>query len=73
MPLYRQETTEVLDLLRLVPSGHLWQFHDVTFGHNVPQYIVSGIKCLLAAVAAALVDLSPDEVHQFYLLIELKV
>lgn len=57
----------------MVPGRHVWQLHHMTFSHDVTEDIVSGFKLLLAAVAAALVDLPPDEVHQFDLLVEPQV
>lgn len=62
-----------LNLLRLVPGGHLWQFHHVTFSRDVTQGVRPAVEHPRAAVAAALMDLPPDEVHQFDLLIELEV
>lgn len=45
----------------------------MTFSHDVTEDVFSGVELFLAAVAAILVDLPPDEVHQFDLLIELKI
>ena len=64
---------QLLNSLRLVPRRHVRQLHHVTFSRDVPQDVLSGLERLLAAVAAALVDLTPDEVHQFDLLVEAQV
>lgn len=58
------------NLLRLVPGGRVGQHHHVTSGPDVGQDGVPGVKGLLAAVAAVLVDLPPDEVHQLDLVVE---
>lgn len=42
----------------------------MTLSHDVTQDVGSGLELLLAAVAAALMNLPPDEVHQFDLLVE---
>lgn len=63
----------MLNLLRLVPDRHVRQLHHMTFSHDVTEDVFSGVEFFLAAVAAILVDLPPDEVHQFDLLIELKI
>lgn len=63
----------LLNLLRLVPGGHVRQLHHVTFGRDVTEDVVPAVKLFLAAVAAALVYLPPDEVHQFHLLVEPEV
>lgn len=60
-------------LLWLVPGGRVGQLHDVGLPVKVLHQICFGVKILLAAVAAALVDLPPDEVHQLDLLIEPEV
>lgn len=59
-----------LNLLGLVPRRRVGQLHHVTFSHDVTHDGVPGAEALLAAVAAALVDLPADEVHQFDLLVE---
>lgn len=45
----------------------------MTFGLDVAEDVGSGVELFLAAVAATLVDLPPDEVHQFHLLVEPEV
>lgn len=65
--------TFLLNLLWLVPDGHLWQFHHMSFRHNVLQHVHSRVKLLLAAIATTLVDLPTNEVHQLDLLVESKV
>jgi len=45
----------------------------VTFDLQVVQDLGSGLKPLLAAVAAPLVQLTPDVVHQLHLLVEVEV
>lgn len=60
-------------LLRLIPGRRVRQRHGVTFNLHVPQHAVSGPEGLPAAVAASLVDLPPNEVHQFDLLVEVEV
>lgn len=61
---------QLLNLLWLVPARHVRQLHHVTFSLDVTEDVFSGGELLLAAVAAALVDLPPDEVHQLHLLVE---
>lgn len=61
------------NLLRLVPSRHVWQHHHVTFSLDVSEDAVPGVKLLLAAIAVVLVDLAPDEVHQLDLLVETQI
>lgn len=61
------------DLLRLVPGGRFWQHHHVTLGPEVGQDSVPGVQGQLAAIAAVLVDLPPDEVHHLDLLIEAQI
>lgn len=62
-----------MNLLWLVPGRHAWQLHHMTFGLDVTEDGGSGVEPFLAAVAATLVDLPPDEVHQFHLLVEPQV
>lgn len=45
----------------------------MTGRHDVFEDLGPAAKPLLAAVAAALVDLPPDEVDQFDLLVELQI
>jgi len=45
----------------------------MALSHDVMQDVSSTVKLLPAAVAAALVDLSSDEVNQLDLLVELEV
>lgn len=45
----------------------------MTLGPEVGQDSVPGVQGQLAAVAAVLVDLPPDEVHQLDLLIEAQI
>lgn len=49
------------------------RFHHVTFSRDVTQGVRPAVEHPRAAVAAALMDLPPDEVHQFDLLVELEV
>lgn len=59
-----------LDSLRLVPGGGVGQLHHVTRRLQVVQDVGWGGEAALAAVAAAVVDLPPDEVDQLHLLVE---
>lgn len=61
------------NLLRLVPGGRVRQHHHVTFGLDVGEDGVPAVKGPLAAVAAVLVDLPPDEVHQLDLVVEAQI
>lgn len=62
----------LLDSLRLVPCGSVGQLHHMIRRLQVVQDVGSGREAALAAVAAAVVDLPPDEVDQLYLLVEPK-
>ena len=45
----------------------------MTLGLDVGEDGVPGVEALLAAVAAVLVDLPPDEVHHLDLLVEAQI
>lgn len=62
-----------MDSLRLVPGGHVRQRHRVALELDVAEDGGSAVEAFLAAVAAALVDLPPDEVDQLHLLVEPEV
>lgn len=62
-----------MNSLRLVPGGHVRQRHHVAFALDVAEDGGAGVEAFLAAVAAALVDLPPDEVDQLHLLVEPEV
>lgn len=62
-----------MNSLRLVPGRHVRQLHHVTLSLDVTEDVGSGGKFFLAAVAATLVDLPPDEVDQLHLLVKPEV
>lgn len=51
----------------------LWKLHHMTGFLQVLQHFLFGVKLPLAAMTAALVQLTPDVVHQFDLLVKLQV
>lgn len=58
--------------LWLIPRLHLGKERCVfSFRHVSPQ-VCFGLKPHVAAVASTLVDLPPDEIDQFHLLIEIE-